>query len=731
MKEQLVNEQYNVIRHLIGQKRLKEALTQLESYLWQCPDWTLHSRLEQIQTSYNYMLQYMQQGTADPDRKRFFAQLLAQAIEIADQTRLYLLDEVSPLLYHESRRRKKEENIVYSLVMQMHTLESFGDDLAISGFESDSKMDEVLKRHEDMQKQIFMHTWTNSAWSTQDEADAQAILASELLAADDLCLFASAVMLSLMYCFDLRKIMWLMDAYSHRHAGVSQRALVGLAFIFHIHAERLKLYPEVGQRILLLNEEMELDEDLARVYRQMLLSQETEKINKKMQEEIIPEMLKNAESIRDMKFGIEEQEEEKDDSNPDWSSLENTKLGEHIREMGELQLEGADVYMSSFAALKTYPFFQDINNWFLPFDKQHSSVIKEMRKEHQGDILSIILQSPYFCNSDKYSMAFTILRIPQMQRDIMLGQLSEQQKEELAEQTKADNIKAYNQQPDLLSNQYLHDLYRFFKLSARRHEFRDVFKEKIELHRIDALKDILANIDSLEPIANFYLQKEHWAEASELFAEIVEMTQKAGTPRSELYQKLGYVLQKQKRYSEAIKAYIDADMLTPDNLWTNSHLATCYRMNREYEKALEFYRKVEAATPDSHSVLFYIGNCLAQLRQYEEALKYFFKLDYLEENCLKAWRGIAWCSFVCNKHEQSTRYYEKIIAYKPAQIDFLNAGHVAWSAGDLPKAASLYTKAKSLSPTKDAFVELFYKDKKYLMKQGIAEEDIPLMLDLI
>lgn len=71
MNEQLINEQYQYILRLIGQKRLKEALTQLESFLWKCPEWSLRTRLEQIQTSYNYMLQYMRQGVEDPSVRNY------------------------------------------------------------------------------------------------------------------------------------------------------------------------------------------------------------------------------------------------------------------------------------------------------------------------------------------------------------------------------------------------------------------------------------------------------------------------------------------------------------------------------------------------------------------------------------------------------------------------------------------------------------------------------------
>ena len=76
----------------------------------------------------------------------------------------------------------------------MHILESFNDDLAVSGLLSDSNIDAVLKRHEDTQKFMFLQTWSNSYWTTEDEADAQGMLKSELIPVNDLCLFTSAVM---------------------------------------------------------------------------------------------------------------------------------------------------------------------------------------------------------------------------------------------------------------------------------------------------------------------------------------------------------------------------------------------------------------------------------------------------------------------------------------------------------------------------------------------------------
>lgn len=735
MNEKTINEQYAYIRTLLEGKRLKEALMQLESLLWQCPDWDLRTSLEQLQTSYKYMLDYMRQGADDPERWNVFRKLIADTWTIADQSRMLMLDNASSRYYHMVRRTREPEDLAgYGLRKLLHMLESFNDDLAVSGLLSDEKMNEVLSRHESTLKFMFIRTWTNSSWNPQDEEDVQAMLKSELLPADDFCLFVSAVTMSLMECFDIRKIMFLLDAYRHPNVCVSQRALVGTIIIFHIYRSRISLYPELFRKIDLMEAELPpFRDDVARIYRQMLLCQETEKIDKKMREEIIPEMLKNVSSMKNMRFGMEENDEENDDKNPDWEdAFEKSGLGDKLREMNELQLEGADVYMSTFAALKSYPFFREVHNWFYPFSKQQSDVLKSLKQAGNdgNSLLDLILQSGFFSNSDKYSLFFTIHQLPKAQQNMMLSQLNEQQVAELAEKTNAETMKKFNERPSTVSNQYLHDLYRFFKLSVRRTEFRDIFKEKLDLHHIPALDNVLYWEDTLFPIADFYLKKERWDEAIEIYKEL-EVIGEFDQDGAQFYQKYGYALQKKKRYTEAIDAYLKADTLKADNIWNNRHLATCYRLSRNYQAALTYYKKIEETSPEDKNATFYIGNCLAELGQYEEALNYFFKLDFLENNCVKAWRGIGWCSFITKKYEQALKYYEKIIEQKPLAIDYMNAGHVAWVMGDIQKAATFYGKSITISGNRESFLEMFHKDEEPLLKQGIREEDIPLMLDLL
>ena len=731
MNEQAIQEQYQHIVSLLEQKRLKEAQIQLEAFLWNCNDWTLRNRLEQAKVSYQYMLQYMRQGVNDPERQKLYRQLLAETLELAEQARISLLDEVSTHYYHALHKNKRNMEAGYGMSSWLKVLESFPDDMAVCQLMPDNKqsLDSALQRHEETAQYLFLTTWGNSGWTAEEEREARMYLESELLPVNDLCLFTGAVLLSLMECFDPRKFSWLLDAATHADTQVSQRALVIIAIVLHIHPNRLWLYPELEARLSLLNEDGSFGKQLNRVYIQLLRSQETEKIDKKMREEIIPEMMKNVSIMRNMKYGFEENMDE-DDRNPDWEkAFEESGLGDKIREMNELQLEGADVYMSTFAQLKSYPFFQNPHNWFYPFDMQHSGIIREFGLKPTGDnaILSLILQSGFFCNSDKYSLCFTMAHIPQAQRNMMLSQMTSQDLNELMDESKSSGLRQYAQRPDVISNQYIHDLYRFFKLSQRRHEFRDIFKEKIALHRIPALKDILRKPELLVTIADFHFRKEHPAEALGIYQEVIDMNY----ADADIFQKTGYCLQKEKRYKEAISAYRKADVLKPDHIWTIRHLATCYRQLRDFASALEYYRKVEAMQPENRNVTFFIGSCLAEQERYEEALQCFFKLDLMENDCIKAWRAIGWCSFVSGKSEQAMRYYEKVLALKPIATDYLNAGHVALRLGNMEKAAELYGKAASESGNRETFLDMFDKDKETLIKLGIDKNDIPLIRDLV
>ncbi len=730
MNEQAIYEQYHQILSLLKQKRLGEAHSHLEALLFSSNDWKLRNRLELAQVSYRYMLQYMRQGINDPERRNIYHRLLIESLEIADQTRISLLDEISKHHYHTLRReRKNRTNENLSDLLKI--LEAFPEELALYQLMPDNKqgLDTFLQRHEEAARKLFELTWINCEWSGEEERQMQACLTSELLPVNDLCLLTSAVMLSLITCFDARKFAWLLEATTHIHTQVNQRAVVAVAILLHIYADRLLLYPELKARFSLLGEDTRFAAALNRVYIQLLRSQDTSKLEKRMREEIIPEMMKGVDMMRNQKFGFEENVDE-EDWNPDWEKrLKESALGEKIREMSELQLEGADIYMSTFSHLKNYPFFQTLSNWFYPFDATCSYVVRDLGLKPTGEnaVVALMLQSAFFCNSDKYSLCFTLKHIPPSQRKLMLNQMGSEELNEMLDEHNASDIRQGTEKPEVVSNQYIHDLYRFLKLYPRRGEFRDIFHEEIVLHRNPVVRELLNDLPLKREVADFHFSKEHYAQALDIYQT---MEKKTGAD-FDLFQKIGFCLQKEKRYSEAVEAYSKANILNPDHLWTLRHLATCYRKLHDSATALNYYQKAADFQPENPDLIFFIGSCFAELERYEEALHYFFKLDFMEGDNIKVWRAIGWCLFVSGKHLQAQKYYAKILQLKPLASDYLNAGHVAWCLGDIQQAVTLYNQSVKASGSKETFHEMFCKDKAVLLKQGIEEEDIPLMRDLI
>lgn len=111
-----------------------------------------------------------------------------------------------------------------------------------------------------------------------------------------------------------------------------------------------------------------------------------------MREEIIPEMMKNP------KLNLEGLDEDAEDHNPEWEEwIDRSGITDKLRELGELQMSGADVYMSTFSQLKQFPFFRKISHWFYPFDPQYQDIAKLSlgNDEQKISLLNILMNSMY------------------------------------------------------------------------------------------------------------------------------------------------------------------------------------------------------------------------------------------------------------------------------------------------------------------------------------------------
>ena len=723
------------IFRLLDAGRLKEALTQLQGISAPTNQWELRNRIESTLTAYGYMLQYAAQGMDDPNRKTFYRQTLRTAYELTDITNITLLSQKTNGTYFDRIRTLSIHPAKAYAELQMQ-LETFTEDVSTAPLlyhdekRLQTEMESIHSTHETTLNELFDKTWATPFWTEAEASEANDILQSVLVQPNDLAVMVSAVTLSLLRIFDARKFKFLSEAYKHENLQVNQRAIVGMVIALSKHEKRIGLYPELVSLLSLLCENEDFQKNLHTIQMQLLISRETTKIDKKMREEIIPEMMKNAKQLNDPKFRFDESEDS-EDRNPEWEEwMDKSGMTDKIKEMGEWQMAGADVYMSSFSQLKHYPFFHQISHWFYPFDL-NLPILAPLKKDFDSSVFSplkLIAHSDFFCNSDKYSFSLAILSMPKAMKDMSMQQMEEQARMNEEHRDKLEQLMQKKKEAKGTSRQYIQDLYRFFKLWRRHQEEEDIFHWSFNLWENPWLKDVFSTEDIFKELADYLFQKDYLEEAYTLFQKLMTF----GSKRTEVYQKAGYILQKQKRYTDAIQHYQQADILSPDNVWTNKHLAQCYKLLGDMPKALEYYKKVEATQPDNLNIALQIGQCLARMEQYVDALAYFYKVEYLEKNPDNARRAIAWCSFVSGKYKEALKYYQLLLEKPSSKAhDWMNAGHVYFVMHEIPLAIEHYQQAQSFEKSHTVFLEKFNKDKNALLSLGLMEEDIQIMLDLL
>lgn len=396
-----------------------------------------------------------------------------------------------------------------------------------------------------------------------------------------------------------------------------------------------------------------------------------------------------------------------------------------------MQMEGADVFMSTFSLLKRFDFFNTMSNWFIPFYPDHPALHQNDPgdREIQERLSNGLEKAFYICNSDKYSFALNFQAIPAQQRTMIVTHFEaelEQMKDMASEEELLD--------PTLISNaivtQYIQDLYRFFKLFPFRHEFDDIFQWRFRIHNLSFYLDHFKNESFLEKIAAFLFDKEHWSDSINLYSYLNDL----GQPKSERYQKIGYAYQQQENYTEAIRHYEKAELFDTDHLWILKKLSWCLIKNRDYEHAAIVIDQALKLQPNNLKLHSQAGQCQLNLKAYDQAMQHYSQVRYYSPGNLNALRPIAYCQFITGKLDQAIESYEEILetVTPPSPYDLINAGHVALCMGNREKAWTFYSLSlKQESFSKELFVSAFEEDIEHLTSNGINPDEIPLILDYL
>ena len=726
---------YKQLCHLVSTRRVKDALDVLKKMVAESGYSDFFIQQEHLEHTYEQMLNYMLEGVQDPERDKVYHKLLTSILELADRVKDRLMDNHSGWhTYILKREVDRQQELTGKRVIETMDDLSFKrelDEMIDEGRVSPEADDE---RRRKLSAEIFRHLWLSNRYNEAENSLSAAIISCRDFLWHEKALYISAILLSGLRYWDEDKVHRLIDFAGEEDQEVSARALVALVILLYQYDKRVEFYPNIIHRLKLINEELNLAQNLEKIALQLIRTRDTLEIGRKLQEDLMPEMAKLKPKLED-KLKMDDIREEllEEGRNPDWESMfsESDDLYRKVDEFMKLQMEGADVYMTTFAHLKQFPFFNELANWLVPFHNENpdlEEIYASRTDTFDPDIfVDGLKKTPFLCNSDKYSFIFNLRFLPEEQKK-MLSTAFLMEMEGMQEMLEDEKLTSGDFTTRTVFIQYIQDLYRFFKISPFKNEFEDVFGGKLDLYRSDFFAQLVEDDSITRNIAEYLFEKDHFEEALDIFQMLLE---KQANDR-ELLEKAGYCLQKMGNFREAVGFYQRIGLSGELNLWTLKNLGICYRKYGEYKDALEVYEKASVLQPDDQTIESLIGFCHLKLGSYDTALKHYFKIEYLNPGNPHILRPIAWCYFALGELKKADKYFTRIFEGKPGYYDYINYGHLQWALGNKRDAVELYAQSlRDLNFEMEDFLKTMQDDRSILVENGINQKDIPLMLDYL
>lgn len=735
IKVSIIKNQYKRLCQLVSARKVKDALDILNKMVAQSGYSDFFIQQEHLEHTYEQMLNYMLEGVQDPERDRVYHKLLTSILELADRVQDRLMENHSGWhTYILKREVDRQQELTGRRVIETMDDLSFKRELDEMIDEARISPDAGDEGRRKLSAEIFKHLWLSNQYNEAENSLSSAIISCKDFLWHEKALYISAILLSGLRFWDEEKVHRLMDFAGEEDREVSARALVAVVILLYHYDHRVEFYPNIIHRLKLLNEDLKLEQNLEKIALQLIRTRDTLEIGRKLQEDLMPEMAKLKPKLED-KLKMDDIRDEllEEGRNPDWESMfsESDDLYRKLDEFMKLQMEGADVYMTTFAHLKQFPFFNELSNWLVPFHNENPDLkdIYDSRSEFFDPDIFVdgLKKTPFLCNSDKYSFIFNLRYLPEEQKK-MLSTAFLMEMEGMQEMLEDEILSSGDFTMSTVFIQYIQDLYRFFKISPFKNEFEDVFSGKQDLYRSDFFAHVVEDDSITRNIAEYLFEKDHFEEAFDIFKMLLE---KEADDR-ELLEKAGYCQQKMGNFNEAVIFYQRIGLSGEPNLWTLKNLGLCYRKSGDYKHALEAYEKATGLQPNDQTIESLIGFCHLKMGDFSTALKHYFKIEYLNPGNPHILRPIAWCYFAMGDLKKSDKYFKKVFEGKPGYYDYINYGHLQWALGHKRDAVELYAQSlRDLKFEMADFLKTMEDDRHILVANGINLKDIPLMLDYL
>lgn len=730
------------------------------------------ARYEDVKNDYRLMQDAMMRGLRDDKIDEVYADIMRKVYGASLDV---LIEE----------KVKRYSSFAYARVSAQQTeahpdavrtvLEAYVQDMAMMAFEPENtrkaKMEKLTADHHAYMKQLFNALLVAPMWNDRRAADFADLLLSPTIDRDDALLLVSAVMLATMNVNDPYKWDMLAEVYVRATDKVlKMRALVGWVLSLPYDPRGPRLFPFVQERIKAMLADKTTLKQMLDMQMQMLFCCNADADNEEIQRNIMPTLIKNT-NLQMTRLGIVEKEDDpmKDIMDPNAAERDMEEMERKYRKMMDMQKQGSDIYFGGFSKMKTFPFFNDLCNWFAPFNAAHPALGAARERLAGSTFLNNLMENGPFCDSDKYSFALAIAQIMDRMPDNVKEMLN-------SDATFGPTVSKDEQEdPAYICRSYLQSLYRFFRLYRSKRDFLNPFiLDELEDNDGNALfmsYKLLACPEMEEnavALCGFLLKRK-------MMRELMSMAicyKSSQNPR--LVRFLALVPMTDGKWQEAYDLFASV----PENQHTEESLrgmAHCCMSLKRFSEAVAIYRRLLAMHPDSFSYQLNLAVCLMSSDAFsscgaatslggkvdarpnkvvEEGTKLLYKLDYEHPNNANVRRVLAWCMMLQGNFDKAIDIYTRLLSQPDAvSADRLNAAYAHWLSRDVARAVALLREYCNLceqeeaeakeaakkqgrrcEPTKSRnyrLVEDFTKDADLLSKYGISLTERKIMVDIV
>lgn len=744
------------------------------------------ARYEDVKNDYRLMQDAMMRGLRDDKIDEVYADFMRKVYGAGLDV---LIEE----------KVKRYSSFAYARVSAQQTeahpdavrtvLEAYVQDMAMMAFEPEStrkaKMEKLTVDHHAYMKQLFNALLVAPMWNDRRAADFADLLLSPTIDRDDALLLVSAVMLATMNVNDPYKWDMLAEVYVRATDKVLKiRALVGWVLSLPYDPRGPRLFPFVQERIKAMLADKTTLKQMLDMQMQMLFCCNADADNEEIQRNIMPTLIKNT-NLQMTRLGIVEKEDDpmKDIMDPNAAERDMEEMERKYRKMMDMQKQGSDIYFGGFSKMKTFPFFNDLCNWFAPFNAAHPALGAARERLAGSTFLNNLMENGPFCDSDKYSFALAIAQIMDRMPDNVKEMLN-------SDATFGPTVSKDEQEdPAYICRSYLQSLYRFFRLYRSKRDFLNPFiLDELEDNDGNALfmsYKLLACPEMEEnavALCGFLLKRKmmrelmsmaicykssqnprlvrflalvpmtdgKWQEAYDLFASVSEDQHTEESLRG-----MAHCCMSLKRFGEAVAIYRRLLAMHPDSFSYQLNLAVCLMSSDAFSSCGDVASSCGDAASSCGAASSLGGKVEARPNKVvEEGTKLLYKLDYEHPDNANVRRVLAWCMMLQGSFDKAIDIYTRLLSQPDAvSADRLNAAYAHWLSRDVARAVALLREYCNLceqeeaqakeaakkqgrrcEPTKSRnfrLVEDFTKDADLLSKYGISLTERKIMVDIV